>query len=157
MTVLVRHFRVASLVGAGYAMYEPVRYRRSELLNIDRLPAAEGVGRVMGPSAAEVVDDHVAQHRAVALAQLRGGWVAAEDRAERMSVGHAEDAEGTDHQVEIEGVHLAPERRVSVPALEDPIDDRDGRAVLPDEALQAGDVLCSVDVLDCHEASEIGM
>ena len=104
---------------------------------------------------ADVVDDHVAEHRAVALARRRVQQVAVEQRAERVPVRDAEHAEGADHHVQVDGVDVAPEdaprpgrARGCARAV-----DR-GRA----EFAIAGDsAMCSraVDVLDADEPDEV--
>src|SRR4051795_6334703 len=92
-----------------------------------RVLARRGATSVVG--AGEVVDDEVAEHRAVVIAAGGGEQVAIEDRAERMAVGHAEHAVGADEHVDVDRVDVALEHALRATALEDPPDEVDGRRV----------------------------
>jgi two-component system, cell cycle response regulator len=84
--------------------------------------------RTSGPWRLQIADDHVAEHRAVVVAQPRVGEIAVEQRAERVAVRHAEDAEGADHHVQVDRVDVAAEDALGAAALEDTAEQVDRRA-----------------------------
>src|SRR5579875_318755 len=108
-----------------------------------------------GPPSRQIGDHHVAEHRAVVIAEPGARQVAPEERAERVLVGDAEDAEGADHHVEVDRVDLGGERASGATALQDRRDQLDRRGVEAGEALGAAQVLGPMDVLDAHEADEV--
>src|SRR6478735_6205275 len=130
-------------------MYELVRYFHA---SPETKPSTRGQTPLRGLRR-EVLDDDVAEHLPVALAQRRVEQVAVEDRAEGVAVRDAEDAERADHHVQVDRVDLAREAAVGSPALEDALDQLDHRRVLARE-LGAGDVLRAVDVLDADQPDE---
>src|SRR5215211_7524749 len=102
-------------------MYGLVRYVRAEW--------------ALNALARQVLDDHVAQHLAVPVAQHGIKEIAAEDCAEGVTVGDAEDAERADHHVYVDGVDIDVERAVGAAPVEDPLDQLDRRAVLAGEVV----------------------
>src|SRR5580692_5154344 len=105
----------------------------------------------------EIADDHVPGHLAVVLAPGGVEQVDAEDRAEAVPVGHPEEAERADHQVDVDGLGPPLEGAAGVAALEDARDHRDDRAVEGGDRGRLGDELAVVDVLDRDEADEVGV
>src|SRR5262245_60616663 len=103
----------------------------------------------------EVRDDHLTEHAAVPVAQLRVDQVAAEEGAEGVPVGDPEDTEGTDHHVYIDRVDVLAEEVLRATAGQDPVNEVDRGGVEVTQAGQLRDVLAVVDVLDTHQADEV--
>src|SRR5690606_36265591 len=85
--------------------------------------------------------------------------VNAENLRERGPVGHAEEAEGADLPMQIDGGQAFAENAVLEPATVDPLQLADGGDVQILDRLRTGEILAMMDVLDHHETDErlVGM
>ena len=103
----------------------------------------------------EVIDHHVADHRAITATQCRVGEVAAEKGAEGVAVGKTEHAERADHHMDVDGVRVTVKDPVRMALRQDLGDELDHRGVHADDGRGTPDVLGLVDVLDPDQLDEV--